>query len=73
MNFLHGFVFKCLHFQLILMIMIQKKKLQVTAENFVYTNLGGKKGNSVVFLSFIQCFHESSLTILHSLATAGVC
>ena len=55
MNFLHGFVFKCLHFQLILMIIIQKKKkLQVTAENFVYTNLGGKKGNSVVFLSFIQ-------------------
>lgn len=32
----------------------KKKKLQVTAENFVYTNLGGKKGNSVVFLSFIQ-------------------
>ena len=54
MNFLHGFVFKCLHFQLILMIIIQKKKLQVTAENFVYTNLGGKKEGSVVFLSFIQ-------------------
>lgn len=32
----------------------KKKKLQVTAENFVYTNLEGKKGNSVVFLSFIQ-------------------
>ena len=31
-----------------------KKKLQVTAENFVYTNLGGKKEDSVVFLSFIQ-------------------
>lgn len=73
MNFLHGFVFKCLHFQLILMIIILKKKLQVTAENFVYTNLGGKKEDSVVFLSFIQWFHESSLTILHSLATAGVC
>ena len=55
MNFLHGFVFKCLHFQLILMIIIlKKKKLQVTAENFVYTNLGGKKEGSVVFLSFIQ-------------------
>ena len=55
MNFLHGFVFKCLHFQLILMIIIlKKKKLQVTAENFVYTNLGGKKEDSVVFLSFIQ-------------------
>ena len=54
MNFLHGFVFKCLHFQLILMIIIQKKKLQFTAENFVYTNLGGKKEDSVVFLSFIQ-------------------
>ena len=26
MNFLHGFVFKCLHFQLILLIIIQKKK-----------------------------------------------
>lgn len=37
------------------MIIIQKKKkLQVTAENFVYTNLGGKKEDSVVFLSFIQ-------------------
>ena len=31
-----------------------KKKLQVTAENFVYTNPGGKKEGSVVFLSFIQ-------------------
>ena len=50
MNFLKAFVFKCLHFQLILMIIIQKKKLQVTAENFVYTNPGGKKEGSVVFL-----------------------
>lgn len=32
----------------------KKKKLQVTAENFVYTNPGGKKEGSVVFLSFIQ-------------------
>ena len=32
----------------------KKKKLQVTAENFVFTNLGGKKEDSVVFLSFIQ-------------------
>lgn len=32
----------------------KKKKLQVTAENFVYINLGGKKEDSVVFLSFIQ-------------------
>lgn len=28
----------------------KKKKLQVTAENFVYTNPGGKKEGSVVFL-----------------------
>ena len=31
-----------------------KKKLHVTAENFVYTNPGGEKEDSVVFLSFIQ-------------------
>ena len=36
------------------MIIIQKKNLQVTAENFVYTNQGGKKEDSAVFLSFIQ-------------------
>ena len=32
------------------MIIILKKKLQVTAENCVYTNPGGKKEGSVVFL-----------------------
>ena len=37
-----------------IIIILKKKNFQVTAENFVYTNQGGKKEDSVVFLSFIQ-------------------